>query len=85
MIRQVLTDLMHLCLNCCNDGPASLERMVVNRLEAISGDVSVVIRVNISFCCGFLWTRKPYKVLNFEQMTLSCDYFRSNSQVKAYS
>ena len=61
MIRQVFTDLMHLCLNCCNDGPASLERMVVNRLEAISGDVSVVIRVNISFCCGFLWTRKPYR------------------------
>ena len=39
-----LTRLVALCLRCSTDGNASLERVVRNRLEAISGDVGNTVR-----------------------------------------
>jgi len=54
LIRRFLSDLTQLCLFCCNDGPASLERIVQNRLEAISGDVSSLIRVSYFMLQGFV-------------------------------
>ncbi len=51
MISQFFSDLTNLCLISCTDGPASLERIVLHRLEAISGDVSMIIRVsNLNPC-----------------------------------
>jgi hypothetical protein len=44
VIKSVFSEFVALCRNCFSDDQASLERLLQNRLEIMSGDVSPIVR-----------------------------------------